>query len=58
MGYWYPNKEYGLCPNELKSVAASSPESIAEYKEALLKMLILNLDPLKKCNCPTVLTHK
>lgn len=47
LGYFHSHKEYmSFVLGELNILADTRPDQIAEYKDAVLKMLILNLDPL------------
>jgi hypothetical protein len=48
LGYWQTNSDYQVFVlTTLKEIASSNSETIMEYKEAVSKMLILDLDPLK-----------
>ena len=47
LGYCRNHKDYTtFVLTELHALAQTRPDQIEEYKEAIMKMLILNLDPL------------
>ena len=47
LGYCRNHKDYTtFVLTELRELEATRPDQIEEYKEAIVKMLILNLDPL------------
>jgi hypothetical protein len=47
LGYYRSHKDYvHFVLTELKALAESRPDQVKEYETAILKMLILNLDPL------------
>lgn len=49
LGFWFSNDHYqNFVLTELKKYAQFYPESLIEFKDCISKMLILNLDPLKK----------
>ncbi len=48
LGYFTPHEQYvRFALGELKQLSQARPDQINEHKEAILKMLILNLDPLE-----------
>jgi len=49
LGPWRQHNEYiSFVLNALKELAASDPERLIEYQNVISKMLIQDLDPMKK----------
>jgi len=53
LGTWNPHADYQqFATTELSAVAKLNPYAILEYRDAIAKVFIMNLDPLKKLIAP------